>query len=107
MTFEFDIEKIVKHLERYKSHLSNFYKWNANIVRLIDLKILSGKQVEELNKLTPYQKEINLKQIIGQKLNETLKNNTSLFDELSLWIIKDWGGIKGAKDSVTIELVLC
>jgi|SRR5690554_1319155 len=103
----FDIDKIVNYLDKYKSDLPNLYKWNAKIDRLVELETLTKEQVEEINRLErPYEKELQLKKIVGQKLNETLKaNNKTLFDKLCLWIIKDWGGILTANDSDTIKLI--
>jgi len=105
MTIKFDIDKIVTHLGRYKSDLPTLYNWSAKIDRLVELETLTEYQVKEINALTPYEKELQLKQIVGQKLNETLKSNTNLFDKLCLWIIKDWGGITTASDNDTISLI--
>ncbi len=106
MTTKFDIDKIVNYLNKYKSDLPNLYKWNAKIDRLVELETLTQKQVEEINKIKrPYEKELQLKKIVGQKLNETLKTNKILFDKLCLWVIKDWGGILTANDNDTIKLI--
>ena len=105
MIMEFDIEKIVNYLDKYKSDLPNLYKWNAKIDRLLELKTLTEKQVEEINELKPYEKTLQLKEIVGQKLNETRKTDKTLFDKLCLWIIKDWGGILTANDNDTINLI--
>ncbi len=101
MDINFDINKIVNYLKKFKSSLPELYKWNANITRLVELEILTNQQVEELNQLTPYLKEIQLKKIVGKKLNESYSNNSELFNKLSVWIIKDWGGIKASN---TIEI---
>lgn len=105
MTIKFDIDKFVTHLDRYKSDLPSLYKWNAKIDRLVDLETLTGKQVKEINALSPYEKELQLKKFVGQKLNDTLKSNVDLFDKLCLWVIKDWGGITTANDRDTINLI--
>lgn len=105
MTIKFDIDKFVTYLERYKSDLPMLYNWNAKIDRLVKLETLTESQVKEINTLTPYKKELQLKKIVGQKLNETLKSNRELFDNLCLWIIKDWGGIKKGSDDSTIALI--
>jgi hypothetical protein len=91
MKYVFDIDKIVIFLEKYKNDLPKLYNWNARIERLLDLETLTEKQITELNSLSSYQKELNLKKIVGQKLNDSLKSNSELFDKLCLWIIKDWG----------------
>lgn len=105
MITKFDTDKIVAYLERYKSDLPTLYKWNAKIERLVELGVLSEKQVAEINSLSNYEKELQLKKIVGQKLNITLKTNKDLFDNLCLWVIKDWGGIITANDNDTIKLI--
>jgi len=105
MAINFDIDKIVTHLDRYKSELPTLYNWNAKIDRLVELDTLTEKQVKEINALTPYEKELQLKKFVGKRLNETLKSNSVLFDKLCLWVIKDWGGITTANDSDTLTLI--
>ena len=105
MKNEFDINKIVDYLSRFKDNLPNLYSWNANIERLFEFDIFSKAEIENLNNRTPFEKEIVLKKAINKKLIETYKNDKFLFDNLCLWIIKDWGGIKTAKDSGTLELI--
>jgi len=105
MTYVFDIDKIVNYLEKYKNDLPKLYNWNARIERLLDLETLNEKQITELNSLSSYQKELELKKIVGQKLNDSFKSNSELFDKLCLWIIKDWGGITTAKDTDTLILI--
>jgi len=104
----FDIDKIVKYLDKYKSDLPKIWSWNVNIDRLVELETLTEEQVKKIkiDKLSAYEKELRIKRIVGKKLNETLnQNNKELFDKLSLWIIKDWGGIWSKKDKETIMLV--
>lgn len=105
MTYNFDIDKIVNFLEKYKNDLPKLYNWNARIEKLLELETLSEIQIAEINSLPAYQKELQLKKIVGQKLNESLELNSELFDKLCLWIIKDWGGITTAKDIDTIILI--
>lgn len=105
MTTKFDIDKIVMYLERHKSDLPTLYNWNAKIERLVELGVLSDEQVNEINSLTNYEKELQLKKIVGKKLNEALKLNSDLFAKLCLWVIKDWGGITSANDNDTINLI--
>jgi hypothetical protein len=102
---KFDIDKFVKYLDRYKSELPTLYNWSAKIDRLVELETLRENQVKEINALTPNERELKLKKLVGQKLNETLKSNTDLFNKLCLWVIKDWGHIRTASDIDTINLV--
>ena len=103
--YTFDIDKIVEFLDQYKDSLSKLYTWNAKIDRLVDLTVLTYSELEELNKMASYDREIILKQKGNLKLNEFYKVDQKQFDDLCLWIVKDWGGISAANDSNTIELV--
>jgi len=105
MIINFELDKIVKYLEKHKSDLPILYKWKAKIDTLVELDTLTIKQVIDINKLTPYEKELQLKKIVGKKLRDTFKTDTDLFNKLCLWIIKDWGGINTASDSDTIYLI--
>lgn len=105
MITKFDIDKIVAYLERHKSDLPALYNWNAKIERLVKLGVLSDKQLDEINSLSNYEKELQLKKVVGKKLNDTLKTDKNLFDKLCLWVIKDWGGILTANDNDTIKLI--
>lgn len=105
MSYDWDVDKIVKYLERYKNKLPELYIWNAKIHKLIDLNVLTKTQIRYLNGLSPYNKEIHLKTLVGIKLKGAKENNLELFESLCLWIIKDWGGIGGAKDIETIKSV--
>ena len=105
MTPNFNIDKFVTYLSRYKQDLPTLYKWNAKIEGLVELRTLTEQQVDEINTLSAYHKELQLKKIVGQKLNETLKSNEELFYKLCLWVIKDWGGITTANDINTLSLI--
>lgn len=105
MTTNFDVDKIVSYLSKYKSDLPTLYNWNAKIGKLAQLQTLTEPQISHLNSLTPYEKELELKQVVGQKLNSTFHSDPELFKKLCLWVIKDWGGIAAANDDDTIKLV--
>jgi hypothetical protein len=105
MKYEFDIDKIVKYLLRHKSILSKRYQWKANINGLIDLNVISKQRAKALNSLNSFDKDIQLKKVIGKRLNIAQKDKSDLFNKLSLWIIKDWGGINGTNNKETLRLV--
>jgi len=106
METKFDTDKIVAYLEKYKAKLPELYKWNAKIERLVELEILTNIEVSEINILANnYEKELYLKKNIGKKLNDALILNSSLFDKICLWVIKDWGGITTANDIDTLNLI--
>ena len=92
-------------MNRFKDNLPILYNWDAKLERLTELNVLTSKEIEHLNSKTPFEKEIDLKQIICNKLHELKDSNEEQFDELCLWIVKDWGGINGAKDSDTLEKI--
>jgi hypothetical protein len=101
----FDVEKIVIYLNQYKNDLHKLYNWNAKIDKLIDLGVFNLEEIDSINDLTSYEKEIRLKSLVGKKLNSAFKENKDLFLKISLWIIKDWGGIKTANDNETKSLI--
>ena len=102
---EYDVEKIVQFLTKYKDNLPKLYKWNVKIDKLFDLEVLTEEEIEALTDKTPYEKELALKKTIQTKLNEFYSTNRTAFNKLCLWIIKDWGGINGVDDSSTLELI--
>jgi hypothetical protein len=106
MIINFDIDKIVEYLEKHKSDLPKLYRWKAKIERLVELDTLTKEKVTEINNLKSYyEKELQLKVIVGEKLRDTFKFDKELFNKLCLWIIKDWGGINTANDSGTLVLI--
>jgi hypothetical protein len=101
----FDTDKIANYLNQFKDKLPELYTWNAKIEKLIDLGVITQSELNILNSKTSYDKEIILKKKINLKLHEYYKSNKVLFNNLCLWIIKDWGGILTAKDSDTVQLI--
>ena len=73
--------------------------------KLVEFGVLTVTELNNLQGKTPYEKEIILKNKIKIKLNEVHGDDTILFDKLCMWIIKDWGGIRGAKTENTLQLV--
>lgn len=102
---EYDVNKIIRFLTKYKDNLPKLYKWNVKVDKLFDLEVLTKEEIEALTEKTPYEKELILKKTIQKKLNEFYTTDKSAFNRLCLWIIKDWGGINGADDSSTLELI--
>ncbi len=103
--YKFNISKIVAYLKKHSEDLPNLYNWNVNLEKLVGLKVLTEKERDKLNRMKPYEKELILKDTIRKKLNEFYPDKKTEFDNLCLWIIKDWGGITGAKDENTLELI--
>ena len=105
MKYTFNIEKIVNYLNQFKNDLPQLYTWNANIEKLVSLNVITQLEYKDLTTKTPYEKELVLKKKVNLKLHEYFKFNKVSFNNLCLWIIKDWGGILTAKDSDTLALI--
>lgn len=105
MNLTYDIDKITSYLKSYSNSLPGLYKWNVNLDSLLELDVISSFELNSLSAETPYEKEIFLKDRLKIKLNESYKSDRVLFNKLCLWIIKDWGGIRGVNDERTLELV--
>ncbi|MCD8403925.1 hypothetical protein [Tenacibaculum finnmarkense] len=105
MKYTFDTDKIANYLIQFKDKLPELYTWNAKIEKLVDLGVINHSELINLKNKTSYDKEIVLKKKVNLKLHEYFKYNKILFDNLCLWIIKDWGGILTAKDTDTLELI--
>ncbi|WP_196893023.1 hypothetical protein [Aureivirga marina] len=108
MEFKFDIDKIVNHLQKYAENLEDFYQWSVSLKsleKLSNLGIISKEKALELNDLKPYDKEIQLKSIVQPKLLDFYENDFSAFVKLSMWIVRDWGGVRAAKQEDTIQTI--
>ncbi|AXT20866.1 hypothetical protein D7030_11105 [Flavobacteriaceae bacterium AU392] len=103
--YYFDIEKIAKYLSNIQKHIASVYKWSVNLDGLLRLDVISIEEVYELNQYTLYEKEIALKFILEKKLQEYYNTNPKQFEALCMWIIQEWGGIKGAKSHITMPRV--
>ena len=107
MTYNFQIDKIASYLSLYKKRLDTLYNWMPNLKNLSDLILLSEIEKNKLSpssKLSNFQKDELLKDILFKTLNE-ISPESKLFKKLSLWIIRDWGGIYGGSDDNTIQCV--
>lgn len=103
-----DIDKIVKYLSKYKVKLDD-YKWKTRLEGLIKLKELNViDDISELNsdKLSCFQKDEKLKEILSEELKKRYSESEKKpFNDLALWIIRDWGGIHGGDVLETLKLV--
>ena len=103
--YTFDVEKIAKYLEKIKATIPKTYKWTANLEGLVRLGVIEIEQLYDLNQKTLYEKEIALKFILEEKLNTYYQEDKARFETLCMWIIQDWGGIKGAKAATTMPRI--
>lgn len=103
----FEIKKIVNYLKKYKEDLEELYKWDAKYNTLFQKKLISEKEFAELenHEKLNFQKEEILKEIISKKLQDWYKNDKNKFKELALWLIREWGGIRGGTKENTIKCV--
>ncbi|WP_459211729.1 hypothetical protein [Aquimarina rhabdastrellae] len=105
MSYTFNPEKIAAYLKGIKANITKVYKWTANIEGLVRLKVITIEEFYELNQQTLYDKEVAIKFKIEEKLNEYFKTDLKQFEALSMWIIQEWGGIKGAKPHTTMPRI--
>lgn len=98
----FDVDKIVGYLLPLKETLHQLYNWNAKIDRLVEFKIIDIEQLNSWNRLSNYEKELNIKHTLNEyfKVANSERFVDSKFDEVCYWIIKDWGGINLNEDKV-------
>ena len=76
------------------------------------IKAISKIELDQLNsdELNYFQKDEKLKDILSKKLQESYSKDKKQFDDIALWIIRDWGGIHSGSNSdkekkETLELV--
>lgn len=105
MSYNFEIDKIVDYLKPFKTQLADLYTWNVKIDKLVHLGVLNIEEVNSLNLLKPYDREVILKEKINITLHQIKDSDKETFDKLCLWIIKEWGGIKTSKDEDTLQLI--
>lgn len=111
MNYSFDIDKIASFLENFKHSLPILYKWKTDVKELVSLNILSPKEALEFKKVSEceekkeYLNGLLLRKKIEAKLLELKNSDAEKFQALCLWIIKDWGGIKGGKEENNIKLI--
>ncbi len=105
----YNVDKIVQYLEPFKDRLNELYKWEIKteketLEKLIKLGVCSQNEINKLNK-NSFAKNIALKKLLAPKLNQFSSLEDKNFKELSLWVIKDWGGIRTGKDDNAMRLI--
>jgi hypothetical protein len=92
-------EKIIEYLKPLKDIVSKKYNWVNptcdEVKDLLDNHLITKKQYNQLIECAePYSRNIRLKMILNEQMGllSVLKKK-----ELSKWIVKEWGGIKGLK----------
>jgi hypothetical protein len=103
-----EVKKIVEYLDKYKNQLDELYNWRPKLDRLLTLNIIDEYKLKELqSEKCNFRVDEKLKDIISSELRKRYSpsESTKEFEDLALWIIRDWGGIYGGTDSDTMELV--
>lgn len=100
------IAHIVSYLSKHESIIET-YSWELNISELINLIHIPKSDIVFFHdtKQSPFDKTIKLKKILTPILQDTYKNDRELFDKISLWLIKKWGGIFSGNDEELIKLI--
>ncbi|MBU0488780.1 MAG: hypothetical protein KKD31_12605, partial [Bacteroidetes bacterium] len=98
----FDVDKIVTYLDKFKSELSNLYSWDINHHVFSKLDELSIDCNGYFNKPNLYENTIDLKMLVSKKLQEFKTfNKRNEFHKLCSLLIRDWGGIRSSKEENT------
>lgn len=103
--YTFDIERIGGYLRKIQKNIAKVYQWSVPLDGLVRLEVISLEELYRLNQQTLYEKEIALKFLLEKKLQEFYKTDIDRFEALCMWIIQDWGGIKGAKPHTTMPRI--
>jgi len=96
-----NLEKIIlpfinEYFEKYD--LSKLYLWEKF---KLNTKLFTNDEIQLLNNLKSLEKNVELKHIINKKLKNNSDNN-----DLHIWIIKTWGGIRSFKKYKDINIFL-
>lgn len=104
--YNFNIDKIASYISVYKEQLEHLYNWTPNLNKLSDIISLSDQEKNSLfsSDLSNFEKDEILKNILHKNLNN-VNQESELFNKISLWIIREWGGIYGGSDENTIKNV--
>lgn len=92
-----DILKITDYLASYKDKLEDLYERKTDVGKL---EMILAKTIDLTGK-NDFEKSIAVKRILA----EIDLVNHEKFKEIALWIIKDWGGIRGIKEDILLERV--
>ncbi len=104
----YNTDKIVQYLKPLKYKLSELYQWEVKtdkLRKLVELEICSQGEIDELNNKDIFAKNVALKQLLAKKFEQFSSVSDKQFKALSLWIIKDWGGISTGSDKNAMQLI--
>ncbi|MBD0405050.1 hypothetical protein [Flammeovirga sp. EKP202] len=103
MTYE--IATIVEALQLYKEEFSSLYSWKSDLSRLVELQVISTPELDGLLQLPVFEKEIRVKKMVHYALHRFHKQDRVKFEDLSMWLIVDWGVIKAANREDTLPII--
>jgi len=101
--YEFDINKIVEYLRPLSIKLNQLYLWKAEIEGLYELNLFSIDELDSLNIINIFDREIKIKKLISKKLSELKSENDLNFYVLANWIIVKWGKISSECPNMAID----
>ncbi|MGL5712624.1 MAG: hypothetical protein ACRCXT_04070 [Paraclostridium sp.] len=101
--YRFDISEIVNYLKQYKSSVDK-YSWNSTkaINRALKTGIITEQQNENLKDLCEFDKNILLKKIISEVINN--QSDIVETEKYYSWIVHDWGNIKSKSEISHYEI---
>ena len=101
--YTFDVAKIVEYLRPLSIKLNELYKWEFKIESLYELNIFSNVELDSLDILNIFDREIKLKKLISNKISELKSKNDINFYVLANWIIVKWGNISSECPNEAID----
>jgi hypothetical protein len=101
--YKFDISKIVEYLRPLSIKINELYKWKFKIESLYELNMFSNVELDSLDILNIFDREIKLKKLISNKISELKSKNDINFYVLANWIIVKWGNISSECPNEAID----
>lgn len=99
-------QAVAKYLMPFRDQLKDLYTWNFKPESLEALRILDEEKLQQIKSANPgYERETILKPVLQEALWKLKYINKEDFHRLASWVIRDWGGIKAAKDKDTHDLI--
>lgn len=106
--YNFDVDKIVNYLRPFKDRLPELYVWATPTEKELEaglsLNLFNKTEFNTLMKSETYfERNALMKSFINSKLTKT--KDKDLLTTYYMWIIKDWGGIRGIKSDGLYERI--
>ncbi len=104
----YNVDKIVQYLEPLKDRLNELYQWKIKLEtleKLVKFEICSQDEINKLNQKDIFTRNIALKKLLAPKFKQFSSLEDIKFKNLSIWIIKNWGGIRTGNDDNTMQSI--